>query len=334
GEYLRGLMHFELDGSMVLQENHPNMVTWGSEIHWRVSGDTLGKRQPLWGERRNTGWFGYDDQHRSNNNLAVYLALTGDPMMEELVMHHLQLDRAAHKNRIGAPRAVGRLLLCWSHWYRLLSGVARSQVREVMEEKLRAVANNWRGGKHPNPVKVLTYDTDPRRGVVDSNGNPLPDWSVWEHGLATVGLYAAWKTIGSQVAYDILVDVCKTVIDYAVFEQAGRLWICDNVYYPLGLDEGKPIDTLGFPYSTTASHLNVPSGQGGTVEWTRPAVLIAIEILDQGSATYNKAVQLANTFGVASPITDTRRAEWWACVNIPDLRAKMGLGGPGVTGSP
>lgn len=320
-DMFRGLMHFEEDGSTLKSADHRGWIVWDDYTHDRVASDKLGKRDRRWGDRKATGWYGYDDQHRSMNNLLAYYALTGDPMIKKYLEHRVQTDLAMHKNRMGAARAMGRLLLAWAHWYTLCDGDMKRDVHFLIEEKVNAMYAGRPGPRHNNPVKVLCTGTDPRMGVFNAAGEPLEAWVVWEHGLAAVGIYAAYKVMKdvdpttAEKLKTILDETINTIIDYACFEEDGQWWIANNVWYPSSgtSDEGKPITFFGGTYTRHATYLNVSASQGGVVAWTLPAILIYIELAAPGPVR-DKGLAIAQRFTEGMEATKWNHAEWWACV--------------------
>ena len=306
-DFFRGFLHYE-NGEMLNLRAHPRWVTWSGSTHWNsnVSPDRLGKDGGT-GTGNATGWFGYDDQHRSQNNLAAFYQLTGDPLARMLIEHAINTDRAMIRNRNGAPRAVGRLLLCWANFAALGSQAAKV----LMADKVAAVAANWPGKDAKGTVKILGWGVDARLNVTDENGNDLPAWSSWEHGLAAVGLYAAYKQgVGDK---SLLLDVCRTIVKHAVFYQDGEwVWV-NNVYYPL--EPGK----LGLPlpddlYMRGSTFINERDHFGGVATWTFPAFLIFQEIADASDPDLPRCRQVVRSITNGDEAMDVRSAEWWSVV--------------------
>lgn len=311
GVAFRGFTHFNQDASILRHEDYPDWLTWSGRTHFRVNPNTLGKQDPVWGDFRRTGWDGWDDQHRSWHNWMAYLALSDDPMMLDLLIHHIRTDQSQTPNRMGNARAVGRLLLAWASASLLLPDEWSKIVKKISLAKIAAVKATWRGGKHNNPVRVTGAKTDARMRVTDGNGNPVPAWTVWTEALMCNGLYAAWKQWGDEDFREVLMAVSRTIVEYGTYQNSGGWATCDNVWYPNmnTPDEGKPINPA--LYTNTSTFIN---GPGSISSWVVPAILIFIEIYPHEDAVKQRARAIANHFTGGQEATDWRKAEWWACV--------------------
>jgi len=150
---LRGLIHYETNGAMVTAANHPNWKTWSGCAHESGS-DTLGKSV----SNRPWGWdtfasgrkIGVDDQHRGDLYIHCDYAMTGDELLREQLLHHLQTDkaRAFRANRLAmpdpsdprnmdwvdAPRAYGRMWQSWANAIVLLPDQRDFVVEMAMTE--------------------------------------------------------------------------------------------------------------------------------------------------------------------------------------------------------
>jgi hypothetical protein len=319
GDYFRGVMHFEDDASILLYENHTQWWTWSGTTHFRQHPpDTLGK-VGMW-PPTTTGWGGYDDQHRSQNNLCAYVALVDDPMAMDLLIHFARTDQSTILRRVGAPRGVGRLVATWANFYTILPHEWAERIKGRLIEKIEAVLSRGSLAHHNNPVKVISYHgPDNRASVRNANGENLPSWVVWEHGLAAVGLYAAWKVTNDHRFLDVLTAICETVLGYGVFQEGGRDYICNNVWYPTGAgEEGRPITDFGVSYALDTPQLNVDVRQGGVVTWTTMAILIYTEIGNPGPLL-DLAHRIKTDRGLDVEALGWRAAEWNACIekNVP-----------------
>src|SRR5262249_35662182 len=123
----------EIDGSPLLQRNHPDLRTWSQLIHCPTTHDTLGMICPLPYSWPSDGWSGYDDQHRSHNNFDALLALTGSYALRAVLKDLLEIDLAQVPDRIDSPRAEGRLGMAWANMLLLLDNpMDRARLREHM----------------------------------------------------------------------------------------------------------------------------------------------------------------------------------------------------------
>lgn len=321
-DYFRGYMHYE-NGLPLDPSKHQNWTTWSGYTHWHknLSPDRLGKADMPWGARLATGWIGYDDQHRSQNNLAAVYALTGDPILKFIIDHMSTSDIANVRYKrafgIGAPRAVGRLALCWSHFLRLtdVASPIHWRFRTLLDDKIRMFKAKWKGDEVAGPVDILVAGLDNRHGIT-WEGQAVPSWVVWEHGLLLQGAYAAWKVTGDDQWLHVVQRVSRTILKYGTFKDTfDGWWFCNNVHWsslgqsPLNLSEGEPMPRKHY---TKASTL-VNFARGGVADWTFPAMLMFIETADENDPDLAQAREIVAQFTKNADSDDARTAEWWAC---------------------
>lgn len=335
-DYFRGLMHYESDGARLDPNDHPEWVTWSGYTHWHrgVSKDRLGKAGAS-GSRRSTTWQGYDDQHRSQNNLAAAFALTGDPLLRFIFEHHSATDiknvRIVHQQGVGAARAGGRTTLTQQHarWLLDKNSVAWQRFDTLIKDRRDQFFRVWWGDQHPGLVDVLNAKTDPRHGITHE-GSPIRSWVAWELGLMLQGFYAAYKYDKDPKWLEAVRRVARTVLKYASFRDTEGWWLCNNIHYPLPGEAGPLSITLaerGDPlprtfYTQTSTYVN--SARGGVAGWTFPVLLMFVETLDDASdPDLPQALDMIQQWTGNQEATDTRKAEWWACVKkvVPDVGA-------------
>lgn len=297
---------------------HPDWWVWSDYTHYHpgVSRDRLGKTASSFGfpNLGATGFNGYDDQHRSQNNLCAVLALWDDPLAESLIKMRSIPEQKMMRGRVGATRAVGRLSGAWSQYVLLLDdGVERDRFINRINEKLATVLANS-DLNAPGPVKVIAHGgPDPRKQVYYPPGHAQAGelaqfWSVWEHGLYSVGTYNLWKATGHQHALDALKQVCATVVEFALFSEMGSWFLVDDMVWLAG---GAALDPSLM--TTTSRQLVVDPGIGGVTSWGFCTLLIATEVLDPGPLL-DKAKTAVRHFTGGREADDRRTAEWWACV--------------------
>lgn len=307
---LRGFNHYEDNGEPLRAANHPNWWTWSFGTHWHtgVSTDRLGKvSSPL---SLGTGYGGWDDQHRTHNNLAALIALTDDPLLEDQVRFMAEVDRAAYAVRatfLDAARAQGRTAGALAQLISVLGEADAENLTGVMLHRLVAVNANPTLSV-PGPMKVLAWGMpDNRKNVFLPNGERGRWVSLWEHGLAMVGLYTAWKLTKTVALTGTLRKVAETLAEFACFENGGTWWTIGDILWNDG--EAPP---QGIAPGSTA--IVAEPGIGGVLGWAFAGVLAAREIL---GPTHPRATKL-NAY-VASVTGgqlagDRRQAEWWATV--------------------
>lgn len=307
---LRGFNHYEDNGEPLRAANHPNWWTWSFGTHWHtgVSPDRLGKvSSPI---PMGTGYSGWDDQHRTHNNLAALIALTDDPLLEDQVRFMVEVDRAAYSVRalyIDAARAQGRTAGALAQLISVLGEADADALTEVMLQRLVGINSNPTLSV-PGPMKVLSWGMpDGRKNVFLPSGERGRFVSLWEHGLAMVGLYAAWKLTKTPTLGNTLRKVAETMAEFGCFEHGGTWWTVGDILWSDG--ETPPQGLV--PGSTAVA---AEPGIGGVLGWTFAGMLAAREIL---GPTHSKAPKL-NAY-IASVTGghlagDRRQAEWWATV--------------------
>lgn len=327
-DFFRGVMHYEQNGQRLNPDAHPQWVTWSGGTHYSpsVSPDRLGKRLPVWGDRVATLYESYDEEHRSQTSLALLYALTGDPLLRYIIEHYSTTDVAGVRHRLnfgtGAPRAIGRQLHCWANFLVLFpeGSVVRNRFRALIDRAVQVMLDTWYGGRFPGPVDIISDRTDPRMGITWNN-EVMPAWSVWEHGLFAVGAYAAWKVTKDARLLDVIRRVCRTVVRYGAFQDDLGWTFLSTVHWPksgigpTGVAEGQPLPAQ---FYTRESSLVQPLN-GEVSLWTRNAVLIFIETIEEGDPDLPRARSLCASFAQGDT-SDTRMAEWYACVqSIPPV---------------
>lgn len=330
-DFFRGVMHYDVDGNRLDPMTRERWVTWSGYTHWHhgQSPDRLDKRDLQWGEREATTYLGYDDQHRSQNNLAACYALTADPLLLYIIEHYSTTDIANVRERnnfgVGAPRAVGRTMLTWAHFLHLLdpNSIHHARYRQLRDGMKRRFLQSWWGDRDPGPVDILYAFQDPRQGVT-WNGEVAPAWVVWEHGLMLQGIYAMWKFDRDPDWLSITRRVSRTIVKHATVKWPDGRWnIANNVHYPLPGKPG-PITVDGTQVRQgdplPAEHLKLESslvngGGGGVDSWAFPAVLMFVETLDDpNDEDLPIALEVIRDYANSQESAQPRTAEWYACV--------------------
>lgn len=304
-EAFRGTSLLEADGSPLLASNHMRWVTWNGVTHWHtgVSTDRLGKTfvgTPA------SGWYGYDDEHRSQNNLAAYALLADDPLADDLIACQLQLDLASYRTRHpnmgqGAARAQGRTLQTFAQLY-AATGDARwaKLIRDRVPHMLAqpTLQQGWMYALHVG-------SPDARKQVYNPVTNQLSPWvSMWEHGLAAVGLYAAHKIDPKNGdLYECLRRVCLTLVRFGWMQLDGVRHTVHDIAWRNG--EG-PL----YGMQLARRELTAAPGAGDVGSWTFAGILVARELI--GSSPELDGYVRSATGGANA--TSPRQGEWWAAV--------------------
>lgn len=282
---LRGILRYEPDGTRLDLANHPDWVTWSGKTHWHtgVSPDRLGKDRTVI-----ANWRGYDREHRSRNALAAYAWMTDDPVIDALIDHQLTNDQADirfRRRQRSKARAEGRCIADFAH----MALISDDQRREGFLQLLNDVAwqqlsNNERLVDQ-RAMRVLSVNNpDGRKPIfsLDADGKPteelVPTISVWEHGLAAVGMAVAMNSFEDDVRAASVEPVFQIVLEFLAtwgcFQQegTGQWYVVDDMHY----NEGAPLSG-GLDINNPL--LIARQGQG-TSGWTLYGIGVAAEYLE------------------------------------------------------
>lgn len=295
-EAFRGTSLLEANGQPLRAEAHPDWVTWDGVTHYHpgVSKDRLNK---LTVGPAGNGWNGYDDEHRSQNNIAVYAALTDDPLAADLIERQLVVDQASYRSRYpnlgqGAARAQGRLAGAWAQ---LFSVTGDTRWRDLIVERARRsleIPSMQRG-----PMRALAVGGPDARKPIYRNEQLAPWVSLWEHGLAAVGLYNAFKATNREPVRQLLEHVCRTLVAFGCYDQNGKWYTVGDIRWDNG--DAPPMEDG----TRTAG-----AQAGGVLSWTFYGLLVAREVLPDETA------HLTPYFATVPPAQTRRDAEWRAAV--------------------
>lgn len=341
----RGYMYHEEDGTPIDPDKHPNWTTWSQLTHWHhgQSSDRLGKRDKLSGEGvANNGILGYDDQHRSQNNLAAVYLLSGDDFLEFIIKLTASNDSAHVRIRnnfgYGAPRACGRRSQTWSNFKMLTDPDSKEHAiyQKCLDWNIDVLPNYFEGDKNNGPIDILYQARNSRYGLKFPNTDfDLHLWVVWEHALMCRGLLIAYRATGDLRNFQYAKRISKTIVDYGFFfDQNTKRWLCaDLVWYPTPNEDYNPADVIpgwtaadvGKPIPSSlyydGSFAIYSRPMGGVCTWTLAAGLLTyFATHDKSDSSWQKAILLIESFTSSEEAHDSSTAEWWAVVNsISDI---------------
>lgn len=313
-EFLRGLQHYEDDGKIMRATDHPQWITWSGVTHWHtgVSPDRLGKTitPPV---PFGTGYVPHDDQHRSHNNLAALIALGDDPLLDELLVHMGETDVAAYRVEfpsfgVDAARAQGRVAQALSQLISVANDSDRLTLLAALTARLAPINSNALL-QVAGPMKVLAYgEPDLRKEVYNLDGTRGPWVCFWEHGLAMVGLYIAWKQHGTDSLAATLTTVAKTLATFGCFQANDGKWhtVGDMLWR-----NGEAPPNIA-PLSPQLTSLPIVTD---VLTWTFAGLLAAREWLqDRDDQLCAKLDDYIEHVTHGSEAQSRREAEWWAVV--------------------
>lgn len=308
--FLRGYHYREVDGSPLMARFHPGLQLWSQLLNCRTTLETLGLVCPTPFSWPNNGWTTYDDQHRSQNNFNALLALTGDWSLRASLRDLMEVDKAWVPNYMDSPRGEGRMFLAWANGLLLLDDpLERQELATRIGERIANVQNHWPGRlfvNNPNkPVRVLTVGLD--GSFVDPQNNRIPAIIVWEHGIAALGLFAAWRVTGDQRIRDIAAEISKTVVNHCIYQEPSGNWVaCTAVRYLQGAQEGDALPASSYYTGSPDIHVGVDF----TV-WIMPAVLVCRELWQNDPALVARCNAFLADRAPNGP-TDWDQSQWWA----------------------
>jgi len=308
-EFMRPFHNREADGSYLTFQNHPWLQTWDQVINCRTTQDFLGLACPLPYSWPNSGFGGIDDQHRSQNNFHALLALTGSYALKGCLKDYLEIDLSQVPGWLGEPRAVGRLFMAWSSMHELLDDPQdRARLRGRMLDKLATVEQRWLGAPFLNnparTVRAVDTGTDP--SLREPNGQLVTALITWEHSIAVMGLYSAYKVTGNVRFRDLAREVATTIANHCCFESGGNWYCCTAIRYQTGNQEGAPLP----PSSYTVSGSQDVLVNNGFWVWVLPAIQILREI-GVSQPLQGKLDSIINNVAPNGPVT-WADACWWA----------------------
>ena len=254
-ETVRPIHYREESGHRIALSRHPDWWTHSQRTHASrsQSPDRLGKSGP--GETN--GWHGKDDQHASGNRIhAIRAILPTTPTRLALLDEETAAIRNSRLNPrssdgIGGTRAVGRRM--HAEVLRFFALGSERSWATVVEEARVAWEKSLGARLDPGlPVRVIEADLngDPRK--LDGSA---PYWTVWEHGLALLGLAAAhaalsWRrdrptfaAIEGEDRIEALAEmVLRTMLFGAFFRSTGGAWqTWQDIRYRLDI-EGQALE--------------------------------------------------------------------------------------------
>lgn len=305
-ELFRGINLYETDGTPLLAARHPNWTTWNGVTHFSpgVSPDRLGKSTT---SPAGSGWVGYDDEHRSQNNLAAYALLTDDPLAQNQIRAQYELDAASYRSRYpnygqGAARAQGRLAGAFAQLMGVTSGAEYEAWSKLLMARMKQSAAV--GSMQNGPMFALAVGAPDARKQIYRNGQLAPWVSMWEHGLAAVGMYCAYKMLPMHAETDLVLRrVCHTLLTFGCFNRDNQWYTVDDILWS---DGAAPPNGMRLDLREMTGTL----GAGGTGTWTFAGILVARELLGCDPDIDEYVEVIARN----AEATDRRTAEWWAAV--------------------
>ncbi|MCA8949632.1 MAG: hypothetical protein KDE27_09030 [Planctomycetes bacterium] len=274
---MRGFHYREVDGSPMRFGSHQGLQCFSQRPNCKTTADTLGLPCPLPYVWSTNGWSTYDDQHRSQNNFNALLALTGRYALDDQLRDLVEVDMAMVPNWMDSPRGEGRLMMAWANMLLLDSDPQQRQaLRQTMLNRIQTVQNSWLGrqfaGNPAKPVRVLQTGSD-GSFLEPGTQDRVRAIIVWEHSIATMGFYAAWRTTGDQRFLQMAREISRMIVNHCVFRENNHWVAATAVRYLEGDSEGDAMAANRYYTGSPDVHVGI-----NFWPWILPAVLICREV--------------------------------------------------------
>jgi hypothetical protein len=283
--------------------------TYETQPFYRTTGSA-------WKQGVENGWapYGYDHerggldpQHRGNLYAPTAAAIVGDFISKDELDFLLAIECRDTRHggqgdgSIEAPRASGRLLQEWAHWWISANETQRAHL-ETLADRMFAIVESQPTWKVDGPVKV-TQAISKYEGKNPLRNTTNPDlghdaWIPWQESFLVDGL-TAWAMIWQRTSqYDKMskylahaVSIANTVVDQGIIEHP--TWGAVVVTYAKSNLGGDPNPSAYFTLPRAGAKTTLEGDAdmiyGGIgLTWYSGAILCA-------SATGNqKAIRLRN----------------------------------------
>lgn len=307
---MRAFHYREVDGSQMRKANYPSLQFFNQYPNCRTTGTSLGYPCPLPYVWPTTFWTTWDDQHRSHNNFLALLALSGRYALRTQLVDLAEVDKAMVPNWMDEPRAEGRLCMAWANMYLLLdTQQERAELLATMLQRLQTVLNRWPGRHFVNnpakPIRALSVGSDPT--FLEPGGARVPAIVTWEHSIAVMGFFAAWRVTGDSRYRDLAREVGRMIVNHCCFVEAGRWRAATAVRYLQGAQEGDALPASTYYTGSPDVHVSL-----NFWPWILPSVLVTRELYrGQDAALVARCDAILQDVAPQGP-TNWLDAEWWA----------------------
>lgn len=305
---MRPTANKEVNGDPVLAANHPRTVTTNQRPDHRFSAaDMLGWPNPVPYSWPGTGYSTGDDQHRSDGILHALYALTRDPALRSIIEDHIEMQKLAlppAEGSVGAPRAVGRVLLanCNQHW--LGFSDASSFIDKTIDFCDRNAGFRSIPQDDGHPVRILdTGHEEAKYGWRHPDGAAVRGTQGWQNAIAAGAFLAAFIITGSRQARELARVLSGTCTDQFFYRFTDR-WM--HVYAMRWR-----FDDPGAAHPPSSWYPTQPNydiyTEGAAQRWTLSAPQAFILLADSNDPVAIKAGEL-----VPAVPANWFDARWWA----------------------
>ena len=140
---------------------------------------------------------------------------------------------------------------------------------------------------------------------LEPNGSHVPAIIVWEHSIAVMGYYAAWRITGDPRYHLMAREVSKMIVNHCVFQENGTWIAATAIRYLQGAQEGMALPASTYYTGSPDVHVSISFWT-----WIFPAVLICRELHGNSDpALLARCDQIVAGLG---PPEIWSKSEWWA----------------------
>lgn len=236
GWTLRCYGNREPDGMYVTKERHSTAVVTSLRPDERFTNDMLGWPRPVpYFEQ----WGSSDNEHRSDNLLFGMWLLTRSKSLE-MTINDILILQSMDALHLGAPRAVGRVLVSLCH--ALSCGF--TQVRPIIDRIVEMAWNRADYRQRPATTKMKVFSSNEAKyGWLKPDGAAIRCQLPWQESILILGMIAAWRTTGNQKARELAIVLGTTVATYGFFQWNGQWMTAYGIEWN---DSGEPPPASAF----------------------------------------------------------------------------------------
>lgn len=292
----------EQNGKPLQAKDHPNCVTWNMLPDHRIGSDMLGKPRAWVPTNFAGGYLGPDEEHRQQLYETFAATLGREPILRWSFEAALEADLMARKNRMGAPRAVGRQVDTWMEYLPLLPK-SNAKILSLINDKINATKAQWVGKNVPGPVKPVNTVGANSRGLTN-----FDYWVPWESSLFSIGVYKYATVFQDAEMLEILRQVTRSVVEFGFIWDGTKYLVITCVKWN---PDGSPVVITDVAAQIGTGSDKELRTDSNLLNWTLPALQVYLNLtdhLDFNDPMRIKALDVLSTF--AGTITSGRQSEW------------------------
>lgn len=291
----------EVNGKDLKAKDHPNCTTWNLLPDHRLGSDMLGKPRNWVPSNFAGGYNGPDEEHHQQLYETFAAKMRREPILRWSFESLIQASLMMKKNRMGAPRAIGRQLDTWMEVLSILPH-RKLELESLIFDKVAATKAQWVGKTVTGGVKPLN--------TVGKNGRGLLNfdyWVPWEQALFALGAYKYIVQYNDPEFRSILESVTKSVVNYGVLKDpAGNFHIGTAIKWN---PDGTPVEITDWATQVGTGNDKEIRLDSNFIKWTLPAVFVYTKI-GTDEATLVRAREIIQYFYGNVSDLGLRDVEW------------------------